>query len=71
MNHLPHWPVIAQEIVFAPRVEESWIKSPMRFIEGVVVKDPQSEGLAQGLKIISNTEPEQDECDPWIVIDDE
>lgn len=69
-------------ISISGQVEESWVKSPMRTIEAAVFKDSdgsgtgeegESDGLEQGLKILDEAPPEgvQDECDPWVIIDEE
>jgi len=67
--------VYSRWVTISGQVEESWIKTPYRIIEAVDFIDeenPSEDGLTQGIKILSNTEPPgQGECDPWIAIKDE
>lgn len=66
--------VYSRWIILQGQVEESWVKSPQRFIEAAVLKDSSAEGtMKQGLKILDQDAPEgyEDECDPWVVIDEE
>lgn len=46
--------VFTRSITLTGQVENSWIKSPRRFIESVVFKDKDSKGFTGGIKILSN-----------------
>jgi len=65
--------VYSRFITLSGQVEESWVKAPHRKIEAVDIIDPtEDEGLRQGIKILSNSEPpNQDECEMVRVIEDE
>ncbi len=66
--------VYSRWVILSGQVEESWIKTPMRIIESVTLSDGDATGeLKQGLKVISQDAPEgvEDECSPWITIDEE
>ncbi len=67
--------IYSRWITLSGQVEESWIKSPKRYIEAVDLNDPdRAEGvdLEVGIKILSKDAPldieEQD--DIWVTIDD-
>lgn len=64
--------IYSRWIILNGQVEESWVKSPMRTIESVVLQDRDADGLQQGLKVCSSDAPEgvEDECSPWITVDD-
>jgi hypothetical protein len=68
--------VYSRWITISGQVEESWIKTPKRFIEAIDINDPdRGEGviLKEGIKILSKDAPldieEQD--DIWVTIDEE
>jgi hypothetical protein len=65
--------VYSRFIMLRGQVEESWVKSPKRFIEAIDLIDrDDSEYLKPGLKVLANEDapPEyDDECSPWTTID--
>ena len=67
--------VYSRFIQLRGQVEESWVKSPQRFIEAIDIIDRQGEDfLKAGLKVLSNEDatPEYDnECSPWTTIDED
>ena len=65
--------VYSRWITLRGQVEESWVKTPKRFIEAIDLIDRNDEGIfEQGIKIISKKAPESldDENDLWITIDE-
>ena len=65
--------VFSRWITLRGQVEESWVKTPRRFIEAIDLKDSDSGDLTdQGIKIISKNPPEEldTEEDVWITIDE-
>ena len=64
--------VYSRWIVLSGQVEESWVKSPMRVIEGVVLNNDNEESLTKGLKVLSSDAPEGVEEDDalWVTIDE-
>jgi len=68
--------VFSRWITLTGQVEESWIKTPKRFIEAVDLNNPdRGEGvvLESGIKILSKDAPLsiKEENDIWVTIDDE
>lgn len=67
--------VYSRFLTLSGQVEESWVKAPHRVIEAVDIADPNADSTAlfpQGIKILSNTEPpNQDPCDIYAVVKDE
>lgn len=66
--------VYSRWITLTGQVEESWIKTPFRVIEGIDFRDKDAnDEIKTGLKFISKDIPEElrDECEPWVTIDDE
>jgi hypothetical protein len=45
-------------ITLSGLVENSWIKSPRRFIESVALREKVTDGYLGGIKILSNTDPD-------------
>lgn len=72
--------VYTRQITLTGQVEQSWIKSPQRYLESIVLKDPDppagtnaSKGYTGGIKIISNlnTPDFVDQSDEtWTTIED-
>lgn len=62
--------VYSRWIILSGQVEESWVKSPQRTIENIILKDDQD---IAGIKYISADPPEgyEDENGLWVVIDEE
>lgn len=61
-------------IVLKGQVEESWVKSPHRFIEAIGLNDrDENDNLTAGIKILNQDAPESidEEDDLWITVDDE
>lgn len=68
--------VYSRWITLNGQVEESWIKSPRRFIEAIDLNDPdRADGvdLEEGIKILSKDAPLdiQAEDDIWVTVDEE
>lgn len=69
--------VFSRFITLQGQVQESWVKSPQRFIEGVDIIDntESNDGLTVGIKVLANGDtPEailNEECDLWATIEDE
>ena len=67
--------IYSRWITLSGQVEESWIKTPKRFIEAVDINDPdRAEGvvLQDGIKILSQDAPLdiQDQDDIWVTIEE-
>lgn len=66
--------VYSRWITLSGQIEESWIKSPYRIIETMDFTDPANptseEELTQGIRILSNSEPVDQEDNVWIAIED-
>lgn len=67
--------IYSRWITLSGQVEESWIKTPKRFIESVDLNDPsRDEGIAfeDGIKILSKDAPKdiEEQDDIWVTIDD-
>lgn len=61
--------VYSRWITISGQIEESWVKTPFRVFEALDYKgSASSSGLTQGIRIISNSEPKQEEDDLWIAI---
>lgn len=62
--------IYSRWITIAGQVEESWIKSPFRVIEGAVLKD-SSDTFGTGIKFCAKDVPEElrSESDLWITVD--
>ena len=60
--------VYSRWITLSGQVEESWVKSPMRWIEAIDLKDENRAGIQICVEG-SNEDPEDTECEPWITID--
>jgi len=66
--------VFSRWITIRGQAEESWVKAPRRFIEGIDISDPDSTStFKQGIKIISKKAPEEydQEDSLWTTIDGE
>jgi hypothetical protein len=69
--------VYSRWIILSGQVEESWVKSPKRTIETVVIKDGDADAEAgedtEGIKYLSSDPPEgyEDENGLWVTIDEE
>lgn len=67
--------IYSRFITLQGQVQESWVKSPQRFIEGVDMVDgnPGENGLTVGITVLANGDtPESildEECDLWITKD--
>lgn len=67
--------VYSRWITISGQVEESWLKTPMRFIEAIDLNDPdrdESVVFESGIKILSKEAPEniQEEEDVWVTINE-
>lgn len=67
--------VYSRWITLSGQVEESWVKSPKRFIEAVDLNDPDRDDsvvFEAGIKVLSQEAPEsiQEEDGPWVTIDE-
>jgi len=64
--------VYSRFIILQGQVEESWIKTPKRFIEGVDHVDNSGNSITAGIKILSAAAPDEynTECDIWTTVDD-
>ena len=69
--------VYSRFITLRGQVEESWIKSPQRFIEGVDIIDrnvgENIETLEVGIKILGEEAPDElndPDCDLWVTVDE-
>lgn len=58
-------------ITLTGMVENSWIKSPRRFIEKVSLKEKVSNGFLGGIKILSNLNTAIDDDSSWRTIEDD
>lgn len=68
--------VYSRWITLSGQVEESWVKSPKRFIEAVDLNNPDrgdSVIFETGIKVLSKAAPEPiaDEDDVWVTVDEE
>jgi len=68
--------VYSRWITLSGQVEESWVKTPKRFVEAIDLNDPdREEGVVYdtGIKIISNADTldESEDGDVWVTIDEE
>lgn len=68
--------VFSRWITLSGQVEESWVKTPKRFIEGIDLNNPdrdESISFESGIKILSKNKvlTEDDEDDLWVTIDEE
>jgi len=69
--------VYSRFLTLRGQVEESWIKSPQRFIEGVDIIERNVDGgeetLEVGIKILGEEAPDElndPDCDLWVTIDE-
>lgn len=58
-------------ITLTGMVENSWIKSPRRFVEKISLKEKASAGYNGGIKIISNFDTAIDDDTSWETVQDE
>ena len=75
-DHMQEENIYSRWITLSGQVEESWVKTPKRFIEAIDLNNPdRPEGviLEQGIKILSKDAPLDiaEEDDVWVTIDDE
>ena len=68
--------VFSRWITLTGQVEESWVKTPKRFIEAIDLNDPcREEGVEfkSGIKILSKDKvlTEEDEDDIWVTVDED
>lgn len=63
--------VWSRVITLTGMVENSWIKSPRRIIESIVLGTKTGSGYRGGIRILSNSEPDviDEEMQNWIAID--
>ena len=67
--------IYSRWITLTGQVEESWIKTPKRYIEAIDLNDPsrdKSKVFESGIKILSKDAPEiiDEEDDVWVTIDE-
>ncbi len=75
-DHMNEENIYSRWITLSGQVEESWIKTPKRFIEAIDLNDPDrgdSVVLESGIKILSKDAPLsiEEEDDIWVTIDEE
>jgi len=65
--------IYSRWITLSGQVEESWVKTPKRFIEAIDLNDPdRDEGVVfkSGIKILSNKNTQTEEDDEvWVTIE--
>lgn len=63
--------VWTRTITLTGMVENSWIKSPRRIIESIVLGNKTTKGYRGGIRILSNSDPEiiDEEMNNWIAVD--
>lgn len=68
--------VYSRWITLSGQVEESWVKTPKRFIEAIDINNPDREDsvvFKSGIKVLSKNAPDtiNDEEEVWVTIDEE
>jgi len=66
--------IYSRFIILSGQVEESWVKSPMRFIEGIDIGEKEGDSIKGGIKILSNEDSTEDyntEDDTWTTIEED
>jgi hypothetical protein len=63
--------VYSRFITLSGQCEESWVKTPMRFIEAIDTAKKEGDAIESGIKILSNKDGEEENNDLWKTIKDE